>query len=234
MANDPKKRKKRRRRSNNLFEEPVMVFMSKVCDMILINIYWLLGCVPLLTIGASNSALYYVALKMARNDNIRSFKDFFVGFKLTFKRSSLSMLFVVPLILICYLNLAFIKGNGLGLPVGALIVFAIPILLVLMIIGIYFPLLGFYEDSIGTTIRNAVFITIRHPLIALLVLALNLIPYVMLFFYIELFLEWIIVWTFMGFGIIAYINSKLLLKIFKKELRDSDYPYVEDFTRLPS
>ena len=232
MNNDPKKKKKKKRRASNLFEEPVMVFMGKVGDMILINIFWLLSCVPIFTIGASTSAMYYVALKMARSDNIRSFKDFFLGFKLTFKRAALSMLFVVPLIMISYLNIAFIKGNGLNLPIWILCIFAIPILLVLMFVGIFFPLLGFYETNIRTTVRNAAIITIRHPLVALLALVLNLVPLVMLFFYIELFLEWIIIWTFMGFGIIAYINSKFMLKVFQKELGESDYPYVEDFTRL--
>ena len=35
-------------------------------------------------------------------------------------------------------------------------------------------------------------------------------------------------WVFLAFGVIGYLNSKLLLRIFRKELADSDYP-IEDY-----
>ena len=226
MSNKTRKKNK----ANNLFEEPVMLFLGKVCDMLFVNIFWIICCLPVFTIGASTSAMYYVSLKMARNDTIHSFKDFFIGFKLTFKRAALSMLFVIPLVLISYLDISFIKGNGLGLPVYALVVFAIPVLLVLMFVSILFPLYAFYQDNIRTTIRNAFYLIVRHPLTMLLVLVINLVPIIMLFWFFETFLEWIIVWTFLGFGLLAYINSKLLLRIFHKDLRESDYPYIDPDT----
>ena len=232
MANDPKKKRKKKRRANNLFEEPFMVFLGKIFDMILLNIYWLLSSVPIITMGIATSSMYYVTLKMARNDPIRSFKDYFLGIKLTFKRASLSMLFVIPLVLISYFNLAFIKGNVLELPIWMLCIFGIPIVLVLMFIGVLFPLFGFYQDNIRTTVKNAALTILRHPLAALIIAALNMVPLAMLFFYIELFLEWIIIWTFLGFGVTAYINSLILRKIFLKDFRDSDFPYVEDYMRL--
>lgn len=232
MNNDLRKKKKKKRKANNLFEEPAMIFLGKIFDMILLNVYWLLSCIPVFTIGTATSSMYYVTLKMARNDNIRSFKDYFLGFKLTFKRAALSMLFVIPLVLICYLNVSFIMGNGLNLPVWGLCIFAIPILLVAMFISIYFPLLGFYQCGIKTTVLNAAVFAVRHPIRSLIVLALNLVPFAMLFFYIELFLEWIIIWTFLGFGAIAYINSKILLKAFQEDLGESDYPYIDDFIHL--
>ena len=42
-------------------------FMGKAADLILLNIIFLICCLPVVTIGASVTAMYYVTLKMVRN-----------------------------------------------------------------------------------------------------------------------------------------------------------------------
>ena len=47
---------------NRLFniDNPVMQFLSKMFDLIVLNLIFILSCIPIITIGASISALYYV------------------------------------------------------------------------------------------------------------------------------------------------------------------------------
>ena len=49
----------------NLFnvENPVWVFMGKLVDMLLLSGLWVICSLPVVTIGASTAALYYVTLK---------------------------------------------------------------------------------------------------------------------------------------------------------------------------
>ena len=47
-------------------ENPFMQFLSKVCDMLILNVVFIFSCVPLFTIGASLSALNTIALKLVR------------------------------------------------------------------------------------------------------------------------------------------------------------------------
>ena len=51
----------------NLFhvENPVWVFMGKLVDMLILSGLWVICSLPVVTIGASTAALYYVTLKLA-------------------------------------------------------------------------------------------------------------------------------------------------------------------------
>ena len=45
-----------------------------------LNILWLICCLPIVTIGASTTALFYVTLKMAEDRERRLDRDVFPGF----------------------------------------------------------------------------------------------------------------------------------------------------------
>ena len=65
------------------------VFMGRVADLILLNILCILCCIPIVTAGASITALYYVTLKMARDEESYIIRSFFCSFKQNFKQSTL-------------------------------------------------------------------------------------------------------------------------------------------------
>ena len=44
------------------------VFMGRVADLLLLNFLGILCCIPIVTAGASITAMYYVTLKMVRNE----------------------------------------------------------------------------------------------------------------------------------------------------------------------
>ena len=49
-------------------DSPVMRFLGKVADLMILNLVTLLCCIPVVTIGASLTAMHYVLLKMVRNE----------------------------------------------------------------------------------------------------------------------------------------------------------------------
>ena len=49
-------------------ENPIMCFLSKLFDLILLNFLFLLSCIPVITAGAALSALYYIVLKMQHDE----------------------------------------------------------------------------------------------------------------------------------------------------------------------
>ena len=60
---------------------PLMQGLNKVADLMILNIIALLCCVPIITIGASITALYYMALKIVRGEEVYIFKGFMKSFK---------------------------------------------------------------------------------------------------------------------------------------------------------
>ena len=65
----------------NLADNAVTHALSKICDMVCLNIMWLICCIPVVTIGASTTALYSVMLKMVKNEEGYIFRGFFKAFK---------------------------------------------------------------------------------------------------------------------------------------------------------
>ena len=55
---------------------PVVRFFSILCDMIILNILWIICCVPIVTIGPATIAAHYVAMKLVRDEG-RSVKEMF-------------------------------------------------------------------------------------------------------------------------------------------------------------
>ena len=62
-------------------DNAVMQFITKVVYSVYLNILWFICCIPIVTAGASTTALFYVTLKMVRNEEGNITKAFFSSFK---------------------------------------------------------------------------------------------------------------------------------------------------------
>ena len=81
----------------NLMDNVITRALSKICDMICLNVLWVICSIPIVTIGASTTALYTVMLKMVRNEEGYIFRGFFKAFKENFKQSTIIWLIVAAL-----------------------------------------------------------------------------------------------------------------------------------------
>mgnify|MGYP000763200386 FL=1 len=76
--------------------------LNKMADLIWLNILTLICCIPVITIGASLTALNYVTLKLVRDEEGYVTKAFFKSFKQNFKQATiiwLILLLVIALLL---------------------------------------------------------------------------------------------------------------------------------------
>ena len=76
-------------------DSPLMSGLSKVADLIWLNILAFIFCIPVVTIGASITALNYVALKMVRNEDGYVTRAFFKSFKQNFKQATIIWLIML-------------------------------------------------------------------------------------------------------------------------------------------
>ena len=77
-------------KNNHLNEMPFFRAMGFIGDVFLLNLAWLLGCVLLVTIGASTSAAFSVAGKMAARQEYRVFHDYWGAFRRDFKLATIT------------------------------------------------------------------------------------------------------------------------------------------------
>ena len=72
------------------YDNPVWRFIGKLGDLIILNILWIVCSIPVFTAGASTTAVYYVTLKLVRDEDDSTIRSFFRSFKSNFKPYGLS------------------------------------------------------------------------------------------------------------------------------------------------
>ena len=73
-------------------DSPIMRFLSRICDLMILNILCIICCLPVVTAGASITALYTITLKMVRGEESYIFKGFLKAFKENFKQGMVVVL----------------------------------------------------------------------------------------------------------------------------------------------
>lgn len=69
-------------------DTPFYRTMSRIGDLVFVNVLWLLCCLPIITAGASTLGLFAVVDKMAAKEDYTVRADFFRAFRRDFKQST--------------------------------------------------------------------------------------------------------------------------------------------------
>ena len=155
----------------NLMDNVVMRALSKICDMVFLNVLWVICSIPIVTIGASTTALYTVMLKLVRNEEGYIFRSFFRAFKENFKQSTLIWLIIAAFSVVWWLDFRIAGMMGAGAGEVLRIIFLIVGFLLLSVTIYVFPLTARYENKISATFKNALILTIAKLPYTLLMVA---------------------------------------------------------------
>ncbi|MBS5121752.1 MAG: YesL family protein [Blautia sp.] len=193
------------------------VFMGKVADLCMLNLLCIACCIPVVTAGASLTALYYVTLKMVRNEEAYIFRSFFKSFKENFKQATIINVIMLIVAVLLYLD-TNIAGN-MGQTTGKILrmIFAVFTLLYVMVLLYVYPVLAKFYNSIKNTFKNAFLMAIRHLPFTILMLLICACPILILFipsFQIQMSLIMLVI--LFGPAVIAYGNSHFFVRIFDK------------------
>ena len=77
------------------YDYPVWRFIGKLGDLVLLNLLWLVCCIPVFTAGAATTAVYYVTLKLVRDEDDSTIKSFFRSFIQNFKQATAIWLLIL-------------------------------------------------------------------------------------------------------------------------------------------
>ena len=193
------------------------VFMGKIADLCMLNLLCIICCIPIVTAGASLTALYYVTMKMVRNEEAYIFRSFFRSFKQNFKQATVINIIMLAAAALLYIdtNIAGKMGQRAGKILG--MIFAAFTLLYVMILLYVYPLLAKFYNSVKNTFKNAILMAIRHLLYTILMLLICACPILILFipsFQIQMSLIMLVI--LFGPAVIAYGNSHFFVRIFDK------------------
>lgn len=209
---------------------PVFRFLNAIADIMILSLIWLLFSIPLFTIGASTTALFYVTTRRISDREGYLFKDFFSSFKANFKRATLLWLLWCLLMGIVALNIyMLINFEFAPILVTIMLPVQICIFIELYITTIYlFPLTARFEMSFFQTIKTAFFMANRHLLTTI---SSAMTGFAVLFLALMLFEPLLLV----AIGIYAYSVSYMIMKVFRKYRpeMDEEQLFSQELAPLP-
>lgn len=151
-------------------------YTNKFSDLITLNLWFVLTSLPLITIGASATAMHYVLLRIYRDELEYSItKNYFRAFRENFRQATSIWIIHVVFGTILLADLFFMTNPGFL----KILVTIVSILLVLSLSWV-FVLQSRYANPVYATIRNAVVFSIMHPIDTVLMCALMLLPMLLL------------------------------------------------------
>lgn len=199
----------------NLLENPIIRGIGRIADFAILNLLWLICSLPIITIGASTTALYTVMLKLVKNEEGYIAKGFLIAFKNNFRQSTILWLFFMLLGIILLIDLASLKlmpGNIAGI---MLILFLIMGCLLIGMAVYAFALQARFENTIKNTLKNALILVFARLPYTLAIILFSIGPVIVTFWNQQTLMIGLFLWLFVGAALVAWLNSFLLRHIFK-------------------
>ncbi len=157
---------------------PLLRFLEVFADLCIVSVYWLICCIPIVTIGSSSAALYSTVTKVIRDEKGTLTRTFFLEFRDSLRQGIfLSLIFTGGCGLLIYYNFL---GESIPSEAGYFVAYwAVVILLTVILTGTFiyvFPLLARFRQKTWILLRTGFYLSVGYPiktlgLICLLALA---------------------------------------------------------------
>lgn len=204
------------------YDSPFGQVVMKLCYACYLNLLWFVGCIPIVTIGASTTALYYASLKIARGEDHGVAGLFFRSFRENFRQSTVLWLILLAIGLVLggdgYI-VYHLRASSSGAPavmwtlilallIAAGVVYAIVLLFV-------FPLVASVSNTNWAMLKNSFFIGTHYLFCTILVFAVH---FAMFFAIVRIFTPLIV----FGEGLCALLSAYLMSNVLRVCSYDPD------------
>ncbi len=199
---------------NRIFnaDNPFWKIMGRLFDITALNLLWVLGCLPIVTIGASTTAFYYAVLNLALGEEKVPSQDFRRSYKQNLKQGIILGLILFPVGAFLAFDVYLARKQGPGVYAFFMVFFAVLFLLWAAVTLYAFPLLAKFENSTKQILLLSFSLALKHlpqTIIMLFATALALLLCLKMPFFILLV-----------FGLVTEFHCVFLVKIFRPFLGD--------------
>lgn len=190
-------------------------FLNRLADLILLNALWLITSIPVLTIGAATTALFYVTLKGVRNEDNYIARSFFRAFRQNFRQATI--IWIGLFLSGSILAYDYYICRQISTPISLLLQNLLAILgLFFIILGCYvFPVLSYFENTLQKTLKNAALMSAAHLLYTVLILIVLFLPWILMQRFPAVMIAGIFIYLFIGIALTGWCNSLIFRKIFE-------------------
>jgi len=197
-------------------DNPVMEFIAKVFDLVILNLIFIFSCVPIITIGASTSALSYVTFKMVRGEDPYIWRNFWKSFRQNFKQGTLVWIFSILIFIFLGMDFYIINSQNTSLFAVVRILLWIVCAVALSVFLYVFPVISHFVCTTKQALKNALLMTFGHLPYTLMMLALAGLLLFLCSSSSKLFAMIVVLSGICGFSVVSFVYSIMFDRIFQK------------------
>ena len=197
-------------------DNPVMEFIAKIFDLVILNLIFIFSCVPIITIGASTSALSYVTLKMVRGEDPYIWRNFWKSFRQNFKQGTLVWIFSILIFIFLGMDFYIINSQNTSLFAVVRILLWIVCAVALSVFLYVFPVISHFVCTTKQALKNALLMTFGHLPYTLMMLALAGLLLFLCSSSSKLFALIVVLSGICGFSVVSFVYSIMFDRIFQK------------------
>lgn len=206
------------------YDGPLSTIINRIVDIFILGVLWFIMCLPIITIGASTTAAYYVAFAQINNKDGGVIKKFFKSFIENFVQATIVFLIIVVISSLVSLNFYMINKGLMQIPYSVeivIIVVQIFVMYKVITLSIYaFALLSKFTFNVKDLILTALKIGDAH----IFTTVLNVIVVIGILFATMM----IPVLSLISGGVYLILSASLLKRVFIKYKPDA----FEDFDKV--
>lgn len=184
-------------------------------NQFILNLIFILFSIPVITIGASVTALYSVSMKLIRGEAPHLWSSFIQSFKANFLKATIVwiiILLVVGVIAADYMVVVTMTGAVTSV---ALFLGTVEFVALLLIVPFVFPLIARFDNSVANTFKNSLLLAVSHLGSWIKVTLLWVVPAYFTIAYPAIFMSIWYLWLLWLFGFMAYMSAKVMNKLFE-------------------
>lgn len=197
-------------------DNPVMEFIAKIFDLVVLNLIFIFSCVPIITIGASTSALSYVTLKMVRGEDPYIWRNFWKSFRQNFKQGTLVWILSILIFIFLGMDFYIINSQNTSLFAVVRILLWIVCAVALSVFLYVFPVISHFVCTTKQALKNALLMTFGHLPYTLVMLAITGLILFLCSSSTRTFAMVVVLSGICGFSVISFVYSIMFDRIFQK------------------
>lgn len=196
--------------------------LSWIFDLILLNILWVICSLPIITIGASTTALYSMMLKIVVNEEGYIIRGFFDAFRRNFKQSTVVWMILAVIGILLGFDFTIVRMASEGFAkIGTVFMGGVVLIYVIEIIFV-FPLIALFANTTMSMLKNAILIPVSRLPLMLLILFLTVSCVILTLLNQTTIMVGAVIWSLIGVSVLSFANS-VLIRMMVKPFMKNEY-----------
>ncbi len=193
-------------------DSPLMNFLNKVADIMILNCIVIIFSIPIFTAGAALTAAYYMGYKMVKNEESYILKGFWHSFKDNFKQSTILWIIMLVIVGVIVADYRIVLFSGIAFSSNMRIMMLVVTVVFAMGAAYVFPMQARYTNTVKNTLKNSILMALAHLPTSFLLVVVCALPIALVIFVPQILPATVL----LALGLVIYFQSFLLMRVFGK------------------